>query len=346
MRIKKIVLSLFVLLAFSAPVVNAQTTSPTPEIVEEDDTPLKIEADLVNILFTASDKERRFVTNLTKNDIRILEDGQQQEIFTFERQSNLPLSLAIVIDCSISQERTLSDEKRAAMSFLEDVVRSNKDEVAILSFTGETVLEQGLTGNLPRLRRALERVEFVPPSGYIGGGVTVGTPPISGRDNMIAGTTALWDALWVTSDEVLREAPQGTRRAVVLLSDGVDTSSGKRLNDAVEQAIKADAIIYCVGIGDDYYGGVDQGNLKKIAERTGGRAFFPRDERDLQRAFSQIQDELRSQYLIAYEPTNPKKDGTYRKIEIRTANPALDKQKVKVTHRQGYFAKTETPAKK
>lgn len=347
MRFNKLFFLLFAL-TFSASVGFAQqptptpATSPTPEIVvEDDDEPIKVEADLVNITFTAADKERRFLTNLTKDDIKIIEDGQVQQIFTFEKQIALPLSLAIVIDTSASQERTLPEEKRAAMAFLENVVRQNKDEVAILSFTGETTLEQNLTGNLARLRRAVERVDFTPPSGYIGGGVTVGTPPISGRNQQIAGSTAVWDALWVTSEEVLKDAPQGTRRAIILLSDGVNTFGNKKLDDAVEQALKADAIIYAIGIGDDYHGGIDEPALKKIAERTGGRAYFPRDEADMQKAFSQIQTELRSQYLIAYEPTNQKKDGTYRKIEIQVANPALERQKVKVTHRQGYFAKTE-----
>lgn len=353
MRYQKLFISLlFVLLSASITFAQQQIPSPSPlpspspEIIIEDDEPLKVDADLVNITFTAADKERRFVTNLSKEDVKILEDGQPQQIFTFEKQISLPLSLAIVIDTSISQERTLPEEKRAALSFLEDVVRPNKDEVAILSFTGETTLEQSLTGNMARLRRAIEKVEFVAPSGHIGGGVTVGTPPISGRNQAIAGSTAVWDALWVTSDEVLREAPQGTRRAIILLSDGINTFGSKRIDDAVEQALKANAIIYCVGIGDDYFAGVDKGSLNKIAERTGGRAYFPRDERDLQRAFEQIQDDLRSQYLIAYAPSNEKKDGSYRKIEIQVANSALEKQKVKLVHRQGYFAQTGTPTKK
>ncbi len=354
MRFNKFIFSLFVF-CWSVSAICAQepqppkpqtTPAPSPEIIIDDDEPLKVDADLVNITFTAADKERRFVTNLTKDDVKISEDGQPQQIFTFEKQISLPLSLAIVIDTSASQERTLPEEKRAALSFIEDVVRPNKDEVAVLSFTGETTLEQSLTGNPTRLRRAVENVQFIPPSGYAGGGVVVGTPPISGRGQTVAGSTAVWDALWVTSDEVLSEAPQGTRRAIILLSDGVSNFGSKRIDDAVEQALKADAIIYCVGIGDNYYDGVDKGSLSKIAERTGGRAFFPRDERDLQRAFAQIQDELRSQYLIAYAPTNEKKDGSYRKIDIQLTNQALDKQKVKLTHRQGYFSKTAAPAKK
>ncbi len=320
------------------------TVSPSPEVVIDDDEVLQIETEVVNVLFTATDNNRKFITDLKQTDIKILEDGKEQEIFAFYRQVDLPLSLAILIDVSASQERTLPQEKDAAKAFVEDVIRPDKDEVAIVSFTGETTLEQGMTSNIPRLRRAIDRVEFVPPSGYLGGGVVVGgrtgTPPISGRNQTAQGSTAIWDAIWVTSDEVLSVSPDRTRRAIILVSDGINTFGRKRLDDAVNAANRAEAVIYCVGIGDNFYGGVDEGSLRKIAERTGGHAYFPREESDLRKAFAQIQLEMRSQFLVAYSPTNEKKDGTYRKIEIQTANPELAKQKVKLTHRQGYFAKT------
>jgi len=213
--------------------------------------------------------------------------------------------------------------------------------VSVVSFTGESTLEQGMTNNLTRLRRAVDKVQVVLPSGYIGGGVSTGTPPISGGNSAAFGSTAIWDAIWVTSDEVLGPAPDKTRRAIILITDGVNTYGQKKLDDAVQAAQKAEAVIYSIGIGDRYYDGVDTGVLKKVSERTGGRAYFPRDEGELRDAFKQIQEEMRSQYLIAYEPTNSKKDGSYRTIEIQLANPELAKQKIKITHRQGYFAKTE-----
>ena len=135
------------------------------------------------MLFTAQDKNRRLLTTLKQEDVKLIENGQPQEITYFARQVDLPLSLAILIDTSASQERTLPEEKEAAKSFLDSVVRPTKDEVAIISFTGETTLEQGMTNNVSRLRRAVDRVQFVPPTGYVGGGVLVGgTPPISGRN--------------------------------------------------------------------------------------------------------------------------------------------------------------------
>src|SRR5215204_3870112 len=315
------------------------SVSPTPD-VENDDEPIKIDTEVVNVLFTAQDKNRRLLTELKKEDVKLIEDGQVQEIVAFGRQVDLPLSLAILIDTSLSQERTLPEEKAAAKSFVEAVVRPSKDEVSIVSFTGEATLEQGLTNNVARLQRAIDRVQFVPPSGYVGGGVVVGTPPISGGNQTVQGSTAIWDAIWITSDEVLRASPEKTRRAIILLSDGVNTYGSKKLDEAVQAALKSEAVIYSIGIGDNFYDGVDESALRKISERTGGRAFFPRDESELRKAFQQIQIEMRSQYLIAYEPINQKRDGSYRKIEIQVANPELAKQKVTLTHRQGYFAKT------
>ncbi len=318
------------------------TATPTPEVTEEDNEVLKIDTEVVNVLFTAQDKNRRLLTDLKREDVRLIEDGQPQEITAFSRQVDLPLSLAILIDTSSSQERTLPEEKAAAKSFIQDVVRPAKDEVSVVSFTGESTLEQGMTNNVARLQRAVDRVEFVPPSGYVGGGVVVGTPPLSGSNRNIQGSTAIWDAIFVTSDEVLGPAPEKTRRAIILLTDGINTSGRKKLDEAVQAAIKSEAVIYTIGIGDDFMQGVDEPALRKISERTGGRAFFPRDEAELRRAFTQIQIEMRSKYLIAYEPSNQKRDGSFRKIEIQMQNTELAKQKVSLTHRQGYFAKTES----
>jgi VWFA-related protein len=327
--------------------VSAQQQSPPPQrpapqrpddAIDDDDVE-RVETDLTNVLFTAVDKSKRFVTTLKQDDIRVLEDGVEQKVFTFQRETDRSLSLAILIDCSASQERTLPEEKSAAQRFVDTVIRAAKDEVAVLTFTGDATLEQGLTGSAVRVRRAIDRVEFVPPSGYVGGGVTVGTPPINGDSR--AGTTAIWDAIWVTSREVLSESSDKTRRAIILLSDGVDTTSRLKRSEAIDSALKADAIIYSIGIGDSFsFEGVDEGSLRKLSESTGGRAYFPRDEEDLRLAFAQIQEDLRSQYLIAYSPSNKTKDGSFRKVQIEVVNPELKKQQLRLTYRQGYFARS------
>ena len=325
-------------------------STPEPEIDDPGDV-IKIDTEVVNVLFTAQDKKRRLVTTLKDGDVRLLENGQPQELIAFTRKIDLPLSLAILIDTSGSQERTLPEEKDAAKSFIESVIRPAKDEVSVLSFTGETTLEQGMTSSVSRLRRAVDRVEFVPPSGYLGGGVVVGgnipgTPPISGSNQATQGSTAIWDAVWITSEEVLGPAPEKTRRAIILLTDGINTYGSKKFSEAVEAAIKAEAVIYTIGIGDNFYEGVDESTLKKLSERTGGSAFFPRDEKQLREAFDQIQEEMRSQYLLVYEPVDQKRDGSYRKVEIQLVNPELVKQKVKLIHREGYFAKTDKATNK
>ncbi|PYS22860.1 MAG: hypothetical protein DMF72_11685 [Acidobacteria bacterium] len=328
---------------------TAAQPSPTPPKKEDDitlnsDDVVRVETNLTNIFFTASDKQKHFVSTLAKEDVRLLEDGVPQQIFTFQPNSDLPLSMAVLIDCSGSEERTLPEEKAAARAFLEAVLRADKDEAAIVSFTGEVTLEQGLTGNIGRLRRAIDDVRFVPPSGYIGGNVVLGgTPPISGTQQTLAGSTAIWDAIWATSNELLSGAAEHTRRAIILLTDGVDTISQVRMQEAINRALKADALIYAIGIGDRYQFGIDDGALKKVTENTGGRAFFPRNERELNEAFAQIQRDLRERYLIAYSSSNKMRDGSYRRITIEITNPEVRKENLKLNYRPGYFAKTPVP---
>ncbi|HXT61755.1 MAG TPA: VWA domain-containing protein [Pyrinomonadaceae bacterium] len=324
--------------------VASPSPSPTPLSPDDEtlrsDEVLRVETNLTNVFFTAADKHKRFISDLKREDVRILEDGVPQQIFTFQQNTDLPLSLAILIDTSRSEERTLPDEKMAAQAFLEAVMRPQKDEAAVVSFTGDSTLEQGLTGNVARLRRAIERVEYVPPSGLIGGGVVVGgTPPISDSQQMLAGSTAIWDAVFTTSNEVMRDSAEHTRRAIILLTDGQDTSSQVHMSEAINSAVKVDALVYAVGIGDRYSYGVDEGSLRKITEATGGRAYFPRNEGELRDAFAQIQRDLREQYLIAYAPTNKTRDGSYRRVTIEITNPEVQRQSLKLTYRPGYFAK-------
>ncbi len=338
-------------------VTDSESPSPSPtppakeDPTEQSDDVIRVETNLTSIFFTAADSNKRFVNTLKKEDVRILEDGQPQEIFTFQQNLDPPLSIAILIDTSISEQRTLPDEKSAARQFLEGVMRPQRDEAAIVSFTGEVTLEQGFTGSIERLRRAIDRVEFVPPSGYVGGGVVVagGTPPISDTNQMLAGSTAIWDAVWASSNDLLQISADNTRRAIILLTDGMDTSSQVKMHEAIERAQKADALIYAIGIGDSYQGGVDTGSLKKLTEQTGGRAYFPHSESELRNAFAQIQRDLREQYLIAYSPSNKARDGSYRRIQIEVIEPELRKQKLKLNYRPGYFAKTadgDLPAKR
>src|SRR5882672_9236827 len=325
---------------------DAPQATPTPPKKDEEvtlgsDEVVRVDTSLTNVFFTAADKQKRFISNIKREDVRILEDGVAQEIFTFQPNSDLPLSLAILIDTSGSEERTLPEEKAAARAFLESVMRPAKDEAAVVTFTGEVTLEQGLTGNVARLRRAIDQVEFVPPSGYIGGGVVVGgTPPISGTQQTLAGSTAIWDAIWATSNELLNDSAEHQRRAIILLTDGQDTISQVRMQEAISRALKADALIYTIGIGDRYEFGINEGALKKVTDSTGGRAYFPRNERELRDSFAQIQNDLREQYLVAYSSSNKSRDGLYRHVAIEIVNPETRKENLRLNYRPGYFAKS------
>jgi len=313
--------------------VPAQKPADQDEVIRTD-------TDLTNLLFNATDKNNRFITTLRQEDIRVLEDGVPQTLFTFQRETDRPLSIAFLIDVSISEERTLSEEKAAARTFIESIIRSNKDQAAIIPFEGYAHLEQPLTNDLLRVYRALENVEVAAPS-YLGSGPVIagiasrpgGAPPPE------EGSTAIWDAVALTSRNILAPVGGQRRRAVILLTDGQDTSSRLERNQAIDETIEADAVVYAIGIGDKRYEGVDKGGLNKIAERTGGRAFFPKREDDLKAAFAQIEEELRSQYLLAYSSTNKKHDGRYRKMSVEVVNPGLRKEQLRLRYRPGYFAK-------
>ena len=308
---------------------------------DQADDVIRVDTNLTNLLFTAADKQNRFITALREDDVRVSEDGVPQKILLFQRETDRPLSLAFLIDVSASEERTLSEEKAAARSFIETVIQSSKDQAAIIPFTGSAFLEQGLTRDVLSIYSALQRIEVAMPA-YLGSG-----RPISGirsGPGMKAppreGTTAIWEAITLTSTEVLARSQGQRRRAIILLTDGFDTTSRLPRNEAIDSALVAETVIYAIGISDSRQDGVDRDALRAVAERTGGRAFFPKREADLKQAFAEIEQELRSQYLIAYSPTNKKRDGAYRQMHIEITNPELQKERLKLRYRPGYFAKS------
>ena len=305
---------------------------------QDQDDVVRVETDLTNLLFTATDKQRRFITDLRADDIRVWEDGVEQKLFTFQRETDRPLAIAFLIDVSVSEERTLPLEKAAARGFIENVIRSTKDEAAIVPFTGSAFLEQGLTRSVLSIFQALERVEVALPS-YLGQGAPLeGIPTGPGlKATPPEGSTAIWDAIALVASEVLGKSTGQRRRAIILLTDGRDTTSRLLRKEAIDRALAEETVVYAIGIGDSRHGGVDRDELRTVAERTGGSAFFPKKEIDLKLAFAEIEQELRTQYLIAYSSTNKSRDGAYRKLRIELTNPAL--QNLKLRYRPGYFAK-------
>jgi VWFA-related protein len=342
---KGLISSLLIFLLLSGGVTNCFGQKPD----DQDDEVIRVETDLTNLFFTATNKQKAFVTTLKEEDLRIVEDAVPQKILTFQRETDRPLSIAFLIDVSVSEERTLPQEKAAARSFIEKVIHSNRDQAAIIPFTGAAFLEQGLTRDVLSVYRALERVDVALPA-YLGSG-----RPLSGIASTPGmkrppqeGTTAIWEAIILTASEVLArssdpkatalgrdrqssssprretdQSPTQRRNAIILLTDGQDTTSRLSRTDAINSALAAETVIYAIGIGDKKYGGVDRDELNAVATATGGRAFFPKGDTDLSDAFAEIEQELRSQYLIAYSPTNKNRDGSYRKMRIEITNPAL-----------------------
>src|SRR5690349_740559 len=325
------ILFLVLVLVCCSPLSLSQT-------VDQDDV-IRTETDVTNLPFTATDKQHQFITTLRAEDLRVLEDGVPQTLFTFQRETDRPLAIAFLIDVSISQEATLPAEKAAVRTFIEKVVQSSKDQVALIPFTGLAYLEQPLSRDLLSVYRVLETVEVAAPA-YLGSGKPL-AGIVSGPGRPAppdSGSTAIWDAVALTSDDVLANAPGLRRRAIIVLSDGINTSSRLSQKEAINRVLGAEAVVYVIGIGSKR-DGIDRNALRDLAERTGGRAFFPDKKFDLNAAFAEIEQELRTQYLIAYSSTNKKRDGSYRKITIEVTNPDLKKEKLEIRHRPGYYAK-------
>lgn len=321
------------------PASGAQkTTAAAPQ--DDDEEVVRVSTDLTNILFTAVDKEQHFITTLRREDVRVLEDGTPQNISIFQREADLPLSIAILIDTSESQTEVLPEEKDAARAFLNAVMRPEKDQAAIITFTGKTTIEENLTNNKESLRRAIDRVAPGLSEENIRRAEADQRPLTFEEDP--TGYTNVWDTIYSTADDVLSKTPERTRRAIVILSDGDDTRSRRKKQEAIDRAIKANVVVYSIGIRDENFpeGKMRVKELSKLSDSTGGRAFFPRPVSALSSAFAQIEQELRSQYLVGYTPTNRTFNGAFRQVRIEAVDPELRQQKLRLLYRQGYYARS------
>ena len=292
---------------------------------EQEDQAITLGAQLVTVPFNVTDKKNRYINDLAKGDIEVLEDGKPQDVFSFERQTDLPITIAMLIDISGSQEYTLPEERAAGQRFFRRVLRPAKDLGAVVTFEHESVLVQDLTSDVEKLHRALDDVRISAAAAVAG--QVGGTPPINPSG---VGSTAMYDSIYSVSSDLLRR--EAGRRVIILVTDGADTSSSIKMRDAIERTWRSEIIVYSIGIGGPM--GVDSGALKKIAAETGGRAFFPRSEADLDTAYAQIDEDLRSQYIMAYTPANGARDGSFRTIQVRVKN----QKELNVRYRRGYFA--------
>src|SRR5438552_1164811 len=312
--------------------VSAAQNAPNADQDQSIET-LKVNVNVVQLFFNVKDKKGALIPNLTKDDFQILEDGKPQTIKYFTAESNLPLTLGMLIDSSGSQERVLDMEKEVGGAFLNEILR-DKDLAFVLSFDVNVDLLQDFTNSTRRLRTALNSARI----NTGGGGGCGGVPGLGGGPVPCAGTpkgTLLYDAVYLAShDELSHEVG---RKAMIILTDGEDQGSQLRIKDAIEAAQKSDSIVYVLLIADrGFYGlGGYSGDaaMKKLGGETGGRVIEVGNKTEkLKQAFNQIAQELRSQYNIGYTPSNPKLDGTFRRIEIRS------KKGYKVQARSGYYA--------
>jgi VWFA-related protein len=301
---------------------------------QEPTTTLKVNVNVVQLFFNVKEKHGGLVPNLSKNDFEISEDGKPQTIKYFTAESNLPLTLGMMIDASGSQRNVIDMEKEVGGAFLRQIL-TEKDEAYVISFDITVDLLQDFTRDTHRLQAALNKAKVN--VDYSSGGIPgMGGGPVPQRGNSPG--TLLYDAVYLSSHDMLSK--EVGRKAMIILTDGQDEGSRLKLQDAIEAAQKADAIVYVLLCADrGFYGGFGysgEGDMRKLTEQTGGRVINVGNKFDkLREAFDQIASELRSQYNIGYTPSNEKKDGTYRKVEIKS------KQGYKIQARSGYYAGKE-----
>jgi len=296
--------------------------SPTPPVAADDQDSITTFIRRVRLPITVTDKKGQFVPGLTKNEFLVFEDKQQQQIETFSDDlgESLPLYVAVLMDTSPSTAGKLKFEQESAMNFIQTVVRPRKDRVLFATFDHQVELKQDFTDKLDLLDRAVFGVK------------KLGTQ------------TALYDAIWQFCDEKLRSV--SGRRVLVVITDGEDTYSRADLRDAIDIAQRTETTIYVISTKAGLSGtvpGVRMGEVKdkadsilvKLAEETGGLAFFTGDMLSLERSFTKINKELRAQYLVTYKPANDRYDGSFRRIEVRLST---DQGGLKVRTKQGYKA--------
>jgi VWFA-related protein len=302
--------------------------SDAPAVPQNDtDAPtLNVNVNLVNIYFSARDKEG-FITNLRKDDCSLTEDKLPQKIKNFTQEKNLPLTIGILLDTSGSQQNVLPLEQESGATFLRNVL-TPKDEAFLISFDININLLADYTNRASEIKHAMDKATI---------NTGAGTGSITGNGDPRG--TLLFDAVYAASNEKMRT--EAGRKILVLLTDGGDQGSQETLKSATEAAQKANAIIYVILIADNgFYGGMmysGDRDMQKLATDTGGRVInVGNNGRKLEDAFNQIQDELRTQYLASYTPTNAKADGTYRKIDLACGKG------LKVQTRKGYYAISST----
>jgi VWFA-related protein len=380
-------------LAFSLPIAQSLaqtktslTTSPSsrPQTVavgnatpgDQPVTTMSVQVKVVNVLATVRDKHGKIVNGLTKDDFTLTEDGKPQNIHYFARETDIPLTLGLLVDTSLSQRRVLGEEKSASQSFLDHMVRADKDKAFIIHFDREVELLQDLTASREKLQHALEQLEtpqFTRAGGgnWPGGGGGSGPGSGRGSGHHHGGGTLLYDAVYLASDE-LKEKQQ-VRKALIVLSDGVDTGSQESLDYAIESAQRANTVVYSIlfkddeaygngggygrggfgipglggpGMGRGGMGGPGRGGnrfpqehadgkkvLERISKETGGRMFEVSKKEPVAQIYAEIEEELRNQYSLGYTPDR----GSGAESGYHKIQVAARQKDLVVQAREGYY---------
>jgi Ca-activated chloride channel homolog len=288
-----------------------QATKPADDAVDPVTT-LRAFSNEVNVVFTVTDKHGKHITDLKQADFRIVDDNKPPaEVRSFHAETNLPLQVGLLIDASNSVRDRFKFEQQSVIEFLNQTVHPGIDRAFVVGFDATPEVTQDFTDQTELLAHGV-------------------------RELRPGGGTALYDALYFACRDKLLKASKATpvRRAIILLSDGDDNLSHVTMGEAVEMAQRAEAIVYTISTNVSGTKGNGDKILERIADATGGHAFFPFQIRDVVNDFAEIQDELRSQYAVAYKPADFRADGHYRTIEI----VANDRKNFRVRARRGYYA--------
>jgi VWFA-related protein len=312
------------LAAFAAAQQSPSTDQSTAAAEAAARKPIKVEVNLVNVLFTVTDKKDHMLLNLKQDDFRLFEDKQPQTIRYFSRETDLPLRIGVLIDTSNSVRERLHFEQEAAIDFLNETLRPGKDQAFVVGFDVEPQILQDYTDDVDKLSAAI-------------------------RNLAAGGGTALYDAIYAACKQKMLSLPPAEpylRRVLIVVSDGRDNESEHSRDEALAMAQHSEAIIFAISTNNtgSNTGGEEQPNgysagdrvLKYLAEQTGGRTFFPFEATDLASNFQEISRELRSQYSLAYVSTNQAHDGAFRMITVQTAEKGL-----RVRAKTGYFAPSQ-----
>jgi VWFA-related protein len=360
---RTVFLSLALLSAAAAAQQPAQQQTPSqpPQaqqkpLHEDPQTKIAVEVKTVSVLATVRDKHGKTISNLTKDDFTLTEDAHLQPIDYFARESDLPLRLGLLVDTSLSQRRVLEQERSASYSFLDHLLRPDKDQAFVIHFDREVELLQESTPSRPKLQaalRLLQTPEFDGGRGNGGGGNSGGGGG-GGRGRQRGGGTLLYDAVYLAGDEIMSK--QQGRKAVIILSDGVDHGSKEGLSTAIEMAQRSDTVVYSILFKDDEgygnpgirVGGMGGGRrggrfpqqerpdgkkvLQQISKETGGRLFEVSKKETIEKIYADIEEELRNQYSLGYTPDKNAGPG-YHKIQL-----TVKQKDLLVQARDGYYS--------